>query len=334
MRRSSRRRRRRRARAGWGSGGTAPPAGDSREEALRYLDETVGDVGRATSRERKEAFVDGVSGFVDLAERHGVRFARAADYPDYYPEWPGGKIGRALEVEPFDVKRIGPWWESARGQDGVPAPVKTDDFWLLSRAWSTAGGFVRGARVVFRTIGSLARGRKAVGMGAALAASLLEVATKLGVEIWLSSPATALVVDGERVVGVRTDHEGRSLTIRATPRRRARRWRLRPQPAVARALPGRGRHRLVRIEGQRGLRHLHRRRHRRRDRTDGRRLVGWLGAARQRWSCRVPRQRACHAVQHHRRCARRAFRQTSPSRMSTSVTTCSSTRRGCPAATG
>ena len=114
------------------------------------------------------------------------------------------------------MKRIGPWWESARGQDGVPAPVKTDDFWLLSRAWSTAGGFVRGARVVFRTIGSLARGRKAVGMGAALAASLLEVATKLGVEIWLSSPATALVVDGERVVGVRTDHEGRSLTIRAT----------------------------------------------------------------------------------------------------------------------
>lgn len=59
-------------------------AGDSREEALRYLDETVGDVGRATSRERKEAFVDGVSGFVDLAERHGVRFARAAEYPDYY----------------------------------------------------------------------------------------------------------------------------------------------------------------------------------------------------------------------------------------------------------
>lgn len=191
-------------------------AGDSREEALRYLDETVGDVGRATSRERKEAFVDGVSGFVDLVERHGVRFARAAEYPDYYPERPGGKIGRALEVEPFDVKRIGPWWDSARGQDGVPAPVKTDDFWLLSRAWSTAGGFVRGAQVVFRTIGSLARGRKAVGMGAALAASLLEVATKLGVEIWLSSPATALVVDGERVVGVRTDHEGRSLTIRAT----------------------------------------------------------------------------------------------------------------------
>lgn len=111
--------------------------GDSREEALAYLEATVGDAGPATSRERKEAFVDGVADFVDLAERLGVRFARATDYPDYYPERAGGKIGRALEVEPFDVRRIGEWWATSRGQDGVPAPVKTDDFWLLSRAWST-----------------------------------------------------------------------------------------------------------------------------------------------------------------------------------------------------
>ena len=127
-------------------------AADSRDEALTYLERTVGDAGPATSRERKEALVDGVDGFVGLAERHGVRFARSADYPDYYPELPGGKIGRAIEVEPFDVRTIGEWWQSSRGQDGVPAPVKTDDFWLLSRAWSTPGGFVRGARVVFRTL--------------------------------------------------------------------------------------------------------------------------------------------------------------------------------------
>lgn len=82
-------------------------AADSRDEALTYLERTVGDAGPATSRERKEAFVDGVDGFVGLAERHGVRFARSADYPDYYPELPGGKIGRAIEVEPFDVRKVG-----------------------------------------------------------------------------------------------------------------------------------------------------------------------------------------------------------------------------------
>lgn len=190
-------------------------AGDSREEALAYLDETVGDAGPATSRARKEAFVDNVTGFVTLAERHGVRFARAADYPDYYPELPGGKIGRAIEVEPFDVHEIGEWWASSRGQDGVPAPMKTDDFWLLARAWSTPGGLVRGARVMARFIGTLIRRERAVGMGAAVTASLLEVALRLGVQVRLSSPVEELIVADGRVSGVRVGQPGRTTDVHA-----------------------------------------------------------------------------------------------------------------------
>ena len=56
-------------------------AGDSRAEALTYMETTIGDAGRATSRARKEAFVDGVEDFVTTAERHGVAFSRAAAYP-------------------------------------------------------------------------------------------------------------------------------------------------------------------------------------------------------------------------------------------------------------
>jgi 3-oxosteroid 1-dehydrogenase len=188
---------------------------DSRAEALTYLEETIGDAGPATSRARKEAFVDGVAGFVNLAERLGVRFSRAADYPDYYPELPGGKIGRAIEVEPFDVHALGEWWSTSRGQDGLPAPVKTDDFWLLSRAWSTPGGMIRGARVVFRVLGTLLRRQKAVGMGPALTSSLLQVALRLGVEVRLSSPITELVTEDGRVTGVRTTRNGATRTIAA-----------------------------------------------------------------------------------------------------------------------
>lgn len=188
---------------------------DSRAEALTYLEGTIGDAGPATSRARKEAFVDGVAGFVNLAERLGVRFSRAADYPDYYPELPGGKIGRAIEVEPFDVHALGEWWSTSRGQDGLPAPVKTDDFWLLSRAWSTPGGMIRGARVVFRVLGTLLRRQKAVGMGPALTSSLLQVALRLGVEVRLSSPITELVTEDGRVTGVRTTRNGATRTIAA-----------------------------------------------------------------------------------------------------------------------
>jgi succinate dehydrogenase/fumarate reductase flavoprotein subunit len=81
--------------------------GDSREEALAYLEECVGEVSRSTSRAHKEAFVDGVEDFVLTAEKHGMVFTRAADYPDYYPELAGGKIGRAIEAKPFDARNSG-----------------------------------------------------------------------------------------------------------------------------------------------------------------------------------------------------------------------------------
>lgn len=190
-------------------------AGDSREEALRYLEETVGDIGRATSRERKEAFVDGVDDLVTTAERFGVRFARAADYPDYYPELPGGKIGRAVEVEPLDSKALGPWWDTLRG--ALPLPAKTDDVWLLGRAWSTPGGFVRGARFVFRALGGVVTGKRLVGIGNALATAFgIALMVRRGVPLWLESPLDDLVLDDDgRVAGVRVTHEGRTVTVGA-----------------------------------------------------------------------------------------------------------------------
>ena len=189
--------------------------GASREEALTYLEACVGEVGRASDRARKEAFVDGVADFVTTAERFGVVWARATDYPDYYPELPGGKIGRAIEVEPLDSKAIGEWWTSMRG--AMPIPAMTNDVWLLGRAWSTPAGFARGAKFVFRAAGGAVRGKRLVGIGNALATSLLQaVVLGRGVPLWLDSPLEELVLDGDRVVGVRVVRDGRPVTIRAT----------------------------------------------------------------------------------------------------------------------
>jgi 3-oxosteroid 1-dehydrogenase len=188
--------------------------GDSREEALAYLEATIGDEGRATTQDRKEAFVDGVPDFVATAERHGMRFVRAKDYPDYYPELPGGKVGRAIEAKPLDSKVIGDWWKTIRNP--VPLPATTDDVWLLGRAWSTPGGFVRGARFVFRALGGLVRGQRLVGIGVALATSFCQaVVVKGRVPLWLDSALEDLVLDGDQVVGVRVRRDGRTVTIGA-----------------------------------------------------------------------------------------------------------------------
>ncbi|MGA4668315.1 FAD-binding protein [Propionibacteriaceae bacterium Y1923] len=189
--------------------------GDSREEALAYMEATIGDEGRATSRERKEAFVDGIADFVETATRYGVELVRAPDYADYYPELPGGKIGRALEVKPFDVKRIGDWWQTCQAPAALP--VKTDDVWLLGRAWSTPAGFWRGAQLVFRALGGLVRRQQLGGIGSAWAAAFLDVVVQqLGCDLWLNAPLEELVFDGDRVVGARTTRDGATVTIGAT----------------------------------------------------------------------------------------------------------------------
>lgn len=187
---------------------------DSRESALEYMEACIGDVGRCTSRARKEAFVDSVSDFVTTAERHGVEFVRAGAYPDYYPELPGGRIGRAVEVKPLDSKVLGDWYTALRLT--APLPIKTDDVWLIQRAWSTWGGFKRGAGLVFRMLGFLGTRKRGVGIGAALATAMFAgVVQKGGAKLWLSSPVEELILDGDRVVGVRITRDGRTQTVGA-----------------------------------------------------------------------------------------------------------------------
>lgn len=179
-------------------------AGDSREEAIEYMKITIGEPGPASSEERIEAFVDGVEDWVLTAEKHGMEFIRAKEYPDYYPELPGGKIGRAIECTNINLKENGEWSDTQR--DAMPLPLRTDDIWLLGRAWSTPAGFIRGAQFVFRTIGGLATGKKKTGLGGALMANYANAVLVNGdATLYLNTPAVDLVKDGDRVVGVKVD---------------------------------------------------------------------------------------------------------------------------------
>ena len=185
---------------------------DSIDQALDYLDDTIGDVGAWTSRERKLAFLNAVPHYVNLLADEGVKWARSKDYPDYYPDLPGGRIGRALEVKPFNVRKLGKWRKTLK--TSIPAPVMTDDVWLLSRAWSTPDGFVRGARFVFRTIGGLLTFQIKYGMGGALAGSLMHIVLKQGTDVWLNAPLKDLVVEDGKVVGAVVERDGKTVRIK------------------------------------------------------------------------------------------------------------------------
>lgn len=188
---------------------------DSIDEALDYMNDTIGDVGTWTSQERKLAFLTGINHFMNTLSEECVKWTRSKDYPDYYPDLPGGRVGRAVEVEPFNVYKLPKKWRKTM-RFSIPAPLKTDDVWLLSRAWSTPDGFVRGARFVFRTIGSLLTGQMKYGMGAALVGSLMHIVLRQGTPVWLDSPLQELITDDDgRVVGAIIKQRGKKVYIRA-----------------------------------------------------------------------------------------------------------------------
>lgn len=188
---------------------------DTPEKAYDYMQSTIGDLGPWTSDARKWAFINAIPNYVNMLSDQGIRWARAKKYPDYYPDLPSGMVGRSIEPQPFNARKLGKWGK-LRMEGGIPAPIRNDDVYLLSRAWSTPSGFVRGAMFVFRTLGYLLSGQKPVGMGASLASHLMYVAhNKLGVPVWLSSPLTELVVEDGRVVGAVIEKDGKTTRVRA-----------------------------------------------------------------------------------------------------------------------
>ena len=99
---------------------------DSYEEARKYMDLCIGEVGPASSPQRRETFLREGPNMVEWLQGLGVRFHYGKGYADYYPELPGGTpIGRLVEPEPFDLKKLGEWKNKINLT--LPIPVYTLD---------------------------------------------------------------------------------------------------------------------------------------------------------------------------------------------------------------
>lgn len=189
-------------------------ATDSYEETMRYLDTIIGDVGKASTPERRKSYVDHVDDVILTLEKYGVKWYRSPTYPDYLPHMPGGSVGRTLEVEPFNVNKLGDWYQKSRYKETIPLPLLTADFTKLARVWSSFIGFFQGVRLVFRTLGGMFTFRKMRGMGVALSSTLMYVAKKQGTDVWLSTPIVDIIRQDGEIIGAIVKKEGKEIRIR------------------------------------------------------------------------------------------------------------------------
>lgn len=192
-------------------------AADSPEEALTYMEDVIADVGPASSRIRKISYIANAPRMVAFAQTQGFQWERAPNYPDYYPDRPGGKIGRIIEGKVFDGKRLGKWRASQRrGEVAAPAiAFKTDDVYLLPLVTRTRKAFFRLMTILGRTLWWKLMGREPMAIGQNLTAQLMSIFLKTDAELRLSTPLTGFVTEGGRVTGITVTQDGQARKIEA-----------------------------------------------------------------------------------------------------------------------
>jgi 3-oxosteroid 1-dehydrogenase len=191
---------------------------DSYDEGMAYFDAVVGDVGPASSHERRHAFCTAGPEMLDFLEREGVRFVYCPGYSDYYSDAEGGSdIGRGVEPVPWDGHQLGPW--SGKVQIGMAKhlgmAVMTNEARHLSHYNRSIKAFTTSARVAIRTMLARTRRQDLLTNGASFIGQVLEISLSRGVEIWTDAPLEDLIVEKGRVVGVRVTRDGQPTNVQA-----------------------------------------------------------------------------------------------------------------------
>jgi len=194
---------------------------DSMEAVRTYM---MHETGSFYDEAAVRAFIDNGPKMVDFFERETAMKFIPTLYPDYHPNVPGGvDIGRSILAEPFDIRGLGK--DMAR----LKPPLKTITFIGMMFNSSNADlkhffrftksltSFLYVARRLASHLKDLALYRRAVKVtsGNALAARLAKSALDLGIPILTSTPASQIVMEGERAVGVVSGGQGGGRTLRA-----------------------------------------------------------------------------------------------------------------------
>ncbi|MEU1548696.1 3-oxosteroid 1-dehydrogenase [Nocardia sp. NPDC005745] len=191
---------------------------DSPELARTYLKAVVGD---RVPEAKQRAFLErGPEMMRYLGARSEYwEFVYDRGYSDYHPEFPGGLAqGRSIEPAPLDGRLLGGDLHKINqptmsGPKGIAFTVSDfHDLNMIARTWA---GKRTAIRVGMQAVGNKLRGRLPLSLGKALAARLWLSLRDAGVPVWLNTPLTDLITEAEAVVGVRAEHDGTPVVIKA-----------------------------------------------------------------------------------------------------------------------
>ena len=193
--------------------------GDSREQALQYLNKLVSG---PIQRDRLEAFIDRGPEMVRFMRSLGIAVA-PAQWPDYFPDVPGARSDRSIICPTFDGRQLGEHFTLMREQYtrfkllnrysmdlaeffALSARARGWVFALLKILWRYWSDF--GTRRITR------RDRRFTS-GAALMGQIYQGIFAHDIEVRLETKLNELVMLDGRVAGVRVSHFGRCYEIRA-----------------------------------------------------------------------------------------------------------------------
>lgn len=192
---------------------------DSIENALQYLENLIGDVGPASSLERRLAYLKKGPEVISFLHDLGFKWHPTTGYPDYHPDVPGGMVhGRSIEGDVFDLKKLGAWRRHLNIKPGTHIPpMFTDETTKAARFMTSMDDFATLVRIMLRWLTQRLLGRIPATMGRSLVAQLLKLSLDRNTEIWINSPLLELIKDKDgSVMGAVVSHAGQQLRIRVT----------------------------------------------------------------------------------------------------------------------
>jgi 3-oxosteroid 1-dehydrogenase len=185
------------------------------DAARSYMDDQIAQVGAASSRQRRSAYLETGPKMVRFLADAGFEW-EFSPFPDYYPEDAGASYGRGVNAKLFDGAELGPWLKSMRSMVRIPSVVALPhEFKSLLMPTRKFRHMINGLKVGLRTYSWKLRGRSPMFIGGALTGRLMQIVQRLGIQVRLETAVIGLISENGRVVGVRAQSHATQEEIRA-----------------------------------------------------------------------------------------------------------------------